>query len=88
MNTIDTKNMPLPQLLQDSEKRFNDNPLFRSGGFYPFKHDVKDFVRSELEKAYKECIGEIGAKLLAKHSPQVVLDAYFDAANEIYETDN
>lgn len=30
-------------------------------------------------------VGEIGAKLLARHSPQTVLDAYFDAANEVLE---
>lgn len=33
----------------------------------------------------EKVIGEIGAKLLARHSPQIVLDAYFDVANEVIE---
>ena len=38
-----------------------------------------------------EVVGEIGAELLARHSPQAVLDVYFDVANkelEKYENEN
>jgi hypothetical protein len=48
---------------------------------------VADYWLAKLEEARKEAIGEIGAKLLAKHSPQAVLDAYFDAANEVLENE-
>lgn len=33
----------------------------------------------------KEVIGTIGAKLLDRRSPQIVLDAYFEVANEELE---
>lgn len=43
----------------------------------------------EYERGYgagkREVIGKIGAKLLAKHSAQAILDAYFEAANEELE---
>ena len=51
--------------------------------------DVRDWLRKTLtsiaDQSKREVIGEIGAKLLAKHSPQIVLDAYFDVANEELE---
>ncbi len=50
-------------------------------------------LRSSLSSTYKQgylkaledAVGNIGAKLLARHSPQAILDAYFDAANEVLE---
>lgn len=36
-------------------------------------------------EATLEVVGKIGAKLLARHSPQIVLDSYFDVANEELE---
>lgn len=38
-------------------------------------------------KIRAEVVGKIGAKLLARHSPQIVLDAYFDIANEELENE-
>ncbi len=48
-------------------------------------------LASSYEQGVRDVVGNIGAGLLAQHSPQVVLDAYFDVANkelEKYETDN
>lgn len=46
-------------------------------------------ILSAIEEERKErdgdIIGKIGALLLAKNSPQTILDAYFDAANEVLE---
>lgn len=42
---------------------------------------ISDTERLEREKV----IGNIGAKLLARHTPQNILDAYFDVANEELE---
>lgn len=51
--------------------------------------NIINFIQSLLSRQRAELvegiIGEIGAKLLAKHSPQIVLDAYFNVANEILE---
>lgn len=30
------------------ESEFENNPLFRSGGFYPFKNDVKEYIRQNF----------------------------------------
>lgn len=53
------------------------------------KEELLSFIQSEIdlavEKREKEIVGEIGARLLAKHSPQIVLDTYFDVANELLE---
>lgn len=46
---------------------------------------LKKALQKEREEIVKNTVGEIGAKLLAKHSPQAILDAYFDAANEVLE---
>lgn len=45
--------LPLSGLIKEMFKDFTENPLFRSGGFYPFKHDVMDFVKSAIEKAFR-----------------------------------
>jgi putative hemolysin len=45
----------------------------------------EDLTPSQKLEMEMEIIGKIGARLLAKHSPQAVLDAYFDAANEVLE---
>lgn len=42
---------------------------------------------SGRKEARKEVVGSIGAKLLANHSPQAVLDAYFEVANDELEKD-
>ncbi len=52
----------LPTLLKESDEAFEDNPLFRSGGFYPFKHDVKSFIHSQIEAAYKAGLTEVKEK--------------------------
>jgi hypothetical protein len=50
---------------------------------------LKDFLDSIIDKTVQQTeeriVGVIGARLLAKHSPQIVLDAYFDVANELLE---
>lgn len=50
---------------------------------------VLSLLDEEVEKARGEekndVVAEIGAKLLAKHSSQAILDAYFDSANEVLE---
>jgi DNA-binding cell septation regulator SpoVG len=51
-------------------------------------HKIKEDIQKEVTK---DVIGNLGAKLLAKHSSQAVLDAYFEVANEElekYESDN
>lgn len=56
--------------------------------FSSFAHPVEQvmkFIKSEISLSNAELVGRIGAKLLARHSPQIVLDAYFDAANEELE---
>lgn len=57
--------------------------------------NIGDWLRTALTSSYeqgvRDAVGNIGAGLLAQHSPQAVLDAYFDVANkelEKYETDN
>lgn len=58
-----------------------------------YEHPIVPVVQEMLlqheatvkEEMAREIVGEIGAKLLAKHSPQSILDAYFDAANELLE---
>ena len=51
--------------------------------------EVRLFITSLITRIKSEeradVIGKIGAMLLARHSPQIVLDAYFDAANEELE---
>lgn len=58
-------------------------------GIRPKAAQIIDFILDQipalLGEAEESTIGKIGAKLLAKHSPQAVIDAYFDAANEILE---
>lgn len=41
--------------------------------------------QEEREKTANDVVGEIGAQLLAKHSSQDILDAYFEVANEELE---
>ena len=82
----------MPKLPQNIEERFDtvfaDN-MYEFGEGDGFRKQVKSFIATILEEATKEAvggaIGDIGAKLLAKHSPQAVLDAYFDSANEVLE---
>ena len=35
-------------------KEFEENPLVRSGGFYPFRNDMRDILQSTLEARDKE----------------------------------
>lgn len=52
---------------------------------YSIKSFIKSLLSHQLEEVRTDTIGNIGAKLLARHSPQIVLDAYFDVANEELE---
>jgi len=45
-------------------------------------HGQQEYLRGR-----SEAVGNIGAKLLARQSPQAVLDAYFDVANEELENE-
>jgi hypothetical protein len=59
--------------------------LMRLDGFYDFLASCQqEWVETVRDR--RDVIGKIGARLLAKHSSQAVLDAYFDAANEELET--
>lgn len=65
------------------------DPSAGSGGWYVSPLTVKMFIRGVLsthtETIKREVIGKIGAQLLARHSPQIVIDAYFGVANEQIE---
>ncbi len=87
--------------LKDWEKEFSKEVMTKycNGRCYKDAHvrisEVKSFIRSLLHakegELREDIIGTIGAKLLARHSSQDVLDAYFEAANEElekYETNN
>lgn len=89
----------MSKLQQHIEELFDKQfPLIRETGIEEvegvfFSKDdsekVKSFIATILEEATKETVGDtigkIGAKLLAKHSSQAILDAYFDLANEVME---
>lgn len=47
--------------------------------------EFRRFLSSALDTIERETVGVIGAKLLEQHSPQAVLDAYFNIANEILD---
>ena len=66
--------------------------LYDMSSFYD-DEKLAAFLTTKLEAAYKAgrdgtveaTIGKIGAELLARHSSQVVIDAYFDVANDELE---
>jgi uncharacterized membrane-anchored protein YjiN (DUF445 family) len=62
---------------------------FEHDGTHFYKNEWQEFILAAVREAVKrergDVIGKIGASLLAKHSHQAILDAYFDSANEILE---
>ena len=78
----------------DKFDEFRHNMPVGAKNYEGYWHDItpalKTFLRlaltRTLQAAVIETVGNIGAKLLARHSPQAVLDAYFDAANEELES--
>jgi hypothetical protein len=88
--------MTIQQTIEENEKSFSEKFPFiphadnfgadgsLTGGS-DISREVKSFFHLSQLNLIKAVVGEIGAKLLAKHSSQAILDAYFDAANEVLE---
>lgn len=73
-------------LVEAKDQNGNDRALERlNEDRHLFVDRMIEVISQAIKEAVGDTIGEIGAKLLAKHSPQVVLDAYFDSANEVME---
>ena len=70
----------IDKVMQEFDEKFLSSIMSSSNKIR--NEHIKSFLRSALTRQVEETVGKIGARLLAKHSPQAVLDAYFDAANE------
>lgn len=79
--------MTLQQTIDNAVKAYDDYFFEATRGRNDVRREkIISSIKKAVEEAYKDSVGEIGAKLLAKHSSQAVLDAYFDAANEVLES--
>lgn len=73
------------QLRDDFYEKFGRQLTFGDEGLSSLALNIADYWLKVVESERRGAIGNIGAKLLARHSPQAVLDAYFEAANEELE---